>query len=66
MFQSISSELLRLWHHLMQPNHEKRPTVKELLDRNIFKVIRSVHKSEIRRALAKGKVYVTTMFLIVA
>ncbi|VDK71577.1 unnamed protein product [Litomosoides sigmodontis] len=48
---SLSSEILRLWHRLMQPNHEKRPTVDELLDRNIFKIIKSANKSEIRKDL---------------
>uniref|UniRef100_A0A8R1Y045 non-specific serine/threonine protein kinase n=1 Tax=Onchocerca volvulus TaxID=6282 RepID=A0A8R1Y045_ONCVO len=48
---SLSSEILQLWHCLMQPNHEKRPTVNELLGRNISKTIKSIDKSEIREAL---------------
>ncbi|CAG9539865.1 unnamed protein product [Cercopithifilaria johnstoni] len=55
---SLSSEILRLWHRLMQPNYEKRPTVDELLDRNIFKIIKSADKSEIQKALlADAKKY---------
>uniref|UniRef100_A0A1I8EHF5 Protein kinase domain-containing protein n=1 Tax=Wuchereria bancrofti TaxID=6293 RepID=A0A1I8EHF5_WUCBA len=55
---SLSSEILRLWHCLMQPNHEKRPTIGELLDRKIFKIIKSVDKSEIREVLlASAKKY---------
>lgn len=43
----------------MQPNHEKRPTVDELLDRNLFKIIKSTDKSEIREnLLADGKFFV--------
>uniref|UniRef100_A0A0R3S1E9 Protein kinase domain-containing protein n=1 Tax=Elaeophora elaphi TaxID=1147741 RepID=A0A0R3S1E9_9BILA len=48
---SVSSEILRLWHRLMQPNYEKRPTVDELLDENVFKIIKSTEKSEIRKVL---------------
>lgn len=35
----------------MQPNYAKRPTVDELLDKNIFKIIQSVDKSKIRKVL---------------
>ncbi|KAM3717718.1 Serine/threonine-protein kinase [Dirofilaria immitis] len=47
----LSLEILRLWHCLMQPNHEKRPTIDELLEQNIFKIIKSIDKSEIREVL---------------
>ncbi|EFO21231.2 hypothetical protein LOAG_07259 [Loa loa] len=58
---SLSSEILRLWHRLMQPNHEKRPTVDELLDRKISKIIKSADKSEIREVLlANAKNYRVT------
>uniref|UniRef100_A0A915Q3K8 non-specific serine/threonine protein kinase n=1 Tax=Setaria digitata TaxID=48799 RepID=A0A915Q3K8_9BILA len=48
---SLSSELLRLWHRLMQPNYKKRPTIDELLERNISKIIKSISKAKIEEAL---------------
>uniref|UniRef100_A0A9J2PSH2 Protein kinase domain-containing protein n=1 Tax=Ascaris lumbricoides TaxID=6252 RepID=A0A9J2PSH2_ASCLU len=48
---SLSSELLKLWHQLMQPDCHKRPTVNQLLDRREHPNIRSVSKTKIRQNL---------------
>uniref|UniRef100_A0A915CKS9 non-specific serine/threonine protein kinase n=1 Tax=Parascaris univalens TaxID=6257 RepID=A0A915CKS9_PARUN len=48
---SLSSELLKLWHQLMQPDCHKRPTISQLLDRREHPSIRSVSKTKIKQNL---------------
>ncbi|VDM47471.1 unnamed protein product [Toxocara canis] len=48
---SLSSELLKLWHQLMQPDCHKRPTIEQLLDRREHPNIRSISKNKIKQSL---------------
>ncbi|VDN06096.1 unnamed protein product [Thelazia callipaeda] len=48
---AISSDIVRLWHSLMQPCYYERPTVEELLDRKVCDLIQSINKSTLKEVL---------------